>query len=149
MSDGRDLYLNAIVDHYKAPRNYHELEGANRHANGHNPLCGDKVSIFFNLVNNRIAGISFTGNGCAIATASASMMTENIKGKTEKEARAVVRNFLDLLSGDYDPGAEGSLGNLSVFTGVRGYPSRIKCAALAWHTFLAALEGKLEIVATE
>jgi nitrogen fixation NifU-like protein len=149
MSDLKDLYRNAIVDHCKTPVNFHELKNANRQGRGDNPLCGDKLSVFIHIVNNVITDMSFTGSGCAIAVASASMMTENLKGKTETEARKIFQQFMDLISGCPDPPPDASLGNLSVFSGVRGYPARVKCAALAWKTFLSALEGNQEIVETE
>ena len=149
MSDLKDLYRNAIVDHYKMPRNHHAVEHANRHADGHNPLCGDKFSIYIHLESDVITDIGFIGNGCAIATASASMMTENLKGKTETEAREVFKRFTGLLTGSVDSNEASTLGNLSVFRDVRGYPARVKCAMLAWHTLLAALDEAPETVETE
>ena len=149
MSDFKDLYRNSIVDHYKKPRNYHAIEQANRKAEGSNPLCGDKFSIFMQIDNCVILDIGFTGTGCAIATASASMMTENLRGKTETQARATLTRFTDLLTGSTDSREVASLGDLSVFRNVRGYPARVKCALLAWNTFLAALDGTQESVETE
>lgn len=149
MSDFKDLYRNAIVEHYKTPCNYHEVENANRHANGHNPLCGDKIRVSLYIVNNTIRDIGFTGSGCAIATASASMMTEKLKGKTEPESREFFTRFTELMTGSADSSVTAALGSLSVFEDVRGYPSRVKCALLAWHTFLAALDEKQEIIETE
>ena len=128
MSDFKDLYRNSIVDHYKKPRNYHAIEQANRKAEGSNPLCGDKFSIFMQIDNCVILDIGFTGTGCAIAT---------------------LTRFTDLLTGSTDSREVASLGDLSVFRNVRGYPARVKCALLAWNTFLAALDGTQESVETE
>jgi len=149
MSDFKDLYRNAIVEHYKMPRNYHEIKGANRYADGHNPLCGDKFTIYILMEDNSIRDIAFTGNGCAIATASASMMTENLKGKTQAEARTFFTRFTTLLTKDMDSNEIVSLGNLSVFKDVRSYPARVKCALLPWHTLLAALDENTQTVETE
>lgn len=149
MSDFKDLYRNAIVEHYKMPRNYHEIKDANRYADGHNPLCGDKFTIYILMEDNSIRDIAFTGNGCAIATASASMMTENLKGKTQAEARTSFTRFTALLTKDMDSNEIVSLGNLSVFKDVRSYPARVKCALLPWHTLLAALDEKTQTVETE
>ncbi len=149
MSDFKDLYRNSIVDHYKMPRNHHAIEHANRHANGHNPLCGDKMSVFISVKDNILTEIGFTGDGCAIAISSASMMTENLKGRTESEARRVFSQFTDLLTGSTGFSNAESLGNLSVFKDVREYPARVKCALLAWHTLLAALDKKQGTVETE
>jgi len=150
MADLRDLYQEVILDHHKKPRNFHKLENANRKADGYNPLCGDKLSVFIRVENGVIKDIGFVGAGCAISTASASMMTESLKGKTETEARAVFERFHELVtnhSGQQpDP---ATLGKLAVFSGVREYPVRVKCATLAWHTMRAALEGSKETVATE
>ena len=149
MSDFKDLYRNAIVEHYRRPCNYHDVENANRHADGHNPLCGDKFSVSIHIENHTIKDVGFTGSGCAIATASASMMTEILKGKTEQESREFFTRFTSLLTGSADSSVAASLGSLSVFKDVRGYPSRVKCALLAWHTFLSALDEKQETVETE
>jgi len=150
MADLRDLYQEVILDHHKKPRNFHKLENANRRADGYNPLCGDKLSVYMQVENGVIRDIGFVGAGCAISTASASMMTESLKGKTEAEAKAVFERFHELVtnhSGSQpDPAA---LGKLAVFSGVREYPVRVKCATLAWHTMHAALEGNKETVATE
>ncbi|MBP1622338.1 MAG: system NifU family Fe-S cluster assembly protein [Acidobacteria bacterium] len=150
MADLRDLYQEVILDHHKKPRNFHKLENANRRADGYNPLCGDKLSVYMQVENGVIRDIGFVGAGCAISTASASMMTESLKGKTEAEAKAVFERYHELVtnhSGSQpDPAA---LGKLAVFSGVREYPVRVKCATLAWHTMHAALEGNKETVATE
>ncbi|MEJ2108671.1 MAG: SUF system NifU family Fe-S cluster assembly protein [Acidobacteriota bacterium] len=147
--DVTDLYRNSIVDHYKNPRNYREMEGSNRKGEGNNTLCGDRFNVFIRLEDNRIADISFTGSGCAVATASASMMTENLKGKTLDGALSVYSEFMELLYGETNPEKYRLLGELSVFSGVRGYPARIKCAAFAWKIFHGALEGNPQPLYTE
>ena len=149
MSDLRDLYQEVILDHHKKPRNFRMLEGA-RHVEGYNPLCGDKVTVYLKLQDGRIQDISFQGSGCAISTASASMMTESLKGKTLSEAETLFKSFHELVTGQaHAAGEPADLGKLEVFGGVREFPVRVKCATLAWHTFHAALEGKEEPVSTE
>ncbi|HLJ96647.1 MAG TPA: SUF system NifU family Fe-S cluster assembly protein [Gemmataceae bacterium] len=147
MSDLRELYQEVILDHHKKPRNFRILEGA-RHVEGFNPLCGDKVTVYVQLDGNRVRDVSFQGTGCAISTASASMMTESLKGKTRAEAEAIFQAFHDLLTGKSN-GNDLNLGKLEVFSGVREFPVRVKCATLAWHTFHAALEGEDKMVSTE
>jgi nitrogen fixation NifU-like protein len=150
MSDLGDLYQKAILDHHRKPRNFHRIEHANLEADGHNPLCGDKLSVFLQVENGIIKDIGFMGAGCAISTASASMMTESLKGKTESEAKAIFECFHRLVTNNSDPLPDPStMGKLAVFSGVREYPVRVKCATLAWHTLRAALEGSKETVATE
>jgi len=150
MADLRDLYQEVILDHHKKPRNFHKLENANRRADGYNPLCGDKLSVYMQVENGVIRDIGFVGAGCAISTASASMMTESLKGKTEAEAKAVFERFHELVTNHSgSPPDPAALGKLAVFSGVREYPVRVKCATLAWHTMHAALEGNKETVATE
>ena len=150
MADLRELYQEVILDHHKRPRNYRKLEGANRQAVGHNPLCGDKVSLYMKVEDGIVREIGFQGSGCAISTASASMMTETLKGKTEAEVEALFKRFHDLVTGKLSSDAElSSLGKLAVFSGVREYPVRVKCASLCWHTMRAALEKREETVATE
>jgi nitrogen fixation NifU-like protein len=153
MSDIRELYQSVILDHQKKPRNFRILEGGSRHAEGYNPLCGDKVTVYLKLENDVVKDISFQGSGCAISTASASMMTEALKGKTRTEAEALFKTFHELITGEPGPPADGSaapaLGKLAVFSGVREFPVRVKCATLAWHTFHAALEGEEKTVSTE
>jgi nitrogen fixation NifU-like protein len=147
--DLRDLYQQVIVDHSKRPRNLRPLEGANRKVEGYNPLCGDKFTIYVKIENDVIADISFEGSGCAISTASASLLTESLKGKTLAEAEALFESFHNLLTG-LEPAAEApKLGKLVVFSGVCDYPTRVKCATLAWHTLHAALSGEGEKVCTE
>ena len=150
MSDLRDLYQEVILDHHRKPRNFHKLEHANRQADGYNPLCGDKLSVYMQVENGVIRDIGFVGTGCAISTASASMMTERLKGKTEGEAESVFEQFHRLVTDHSAPSEDPAvLGKLAVFSGVRECPVRVKCATLAWHTMRAALEGKTETVATE
>lgn len=150
MSDLRELYQDLIIDHSKRPRNFGALQAANRKSEGYNPLCGDKVTVFLELDNDRLKNISFQGSGCAISTASASVMTESLKGKTLAEVEALFEVFHNLVTGK--PPAAGKapeLGKLAVFSGVSEFPVRVKCATLAWHTLHAALQGAGETVSTE
>jgi nitrogen fixation protein NifU and related proteins len=147
MSDLRDLYQELILDHNKRPRNFKKLEDANRTAEGYNPLCGDKVKIYARLEDGRVQDVSFEGSGCAISKASASVMTESLKGKTVAEVEALFKRFRDLVTGKES--SEGDLGKLVVFSGVCEFPTRVKCATLAWHALAAALQGKDEAVSTE
>jgi nitrogen fixation NifU-like protein len=150
MSDLRDLYQQVILDHQKKPRNFRALPIANRHAEGFNPLCGDKVQLFIKMENGVIKDVSFQGTGCAISTASASMMTESIKGKTPAEAEAIFKKFQELVTGDLQKTTTApDLGKLEVFSGVREFPVRVKCATLPWHTLHAALQGEEKTVSTE
>ncbi len=150
MSDLRDLYQEVILDHHKKPRNCRRIEEASCHVQGYNPLCGDKCTVYVKMDGERISDVSFEGSGCAISTASASMMTEKLKGKTRAEAETLFREFQDMVTArDLDAEAPEELGKLAVFAGVRQYPARIKCATLAWHTLHAALEGSKETVTTE
>jgi nitrogen fixation NifU-like protein len=146
MSDLRELYQETIFDHYRRPRNYGRLDGANRTAEGYNPLCGDKVTLYLQVEEGVIRDARFEGSGCAIATASASLMTESIKGKREDEAL----RLLESIHGMVTTGAmSGDLGKLEVLAGVHEFPLRVKCAMLAWHTMKAALENVAEPVSTE
>lgn len=147
MTDLNDLYQEVIIDHSKRPRNRGTLDGATHTAEGYNPLCGDRLTLHLKMENDRVAGISFDGSGCAISTASASLMTDVIKGKTAEEAEQFFQNFHSLLTEDR-PAAAG-LGKLAVFSGVREYPMRVKCATLAWHTLRAALRGEAKPISTE
>jgi nitrogen fixation NifU-like protein len=140
MSDMRELYQEIILDHNKKPRNCYVMDCATRSADGHNPLCGDIVKVYLRIEDGIIEEISFQGAGCAICTASTSLMTESVKGKTVDEAREMFDVFHHMLTGVADEqGIE--LGKLRVFEGVREYPVRVKCATLAWHTLNAAMEG--------
>jgi nitrogen fixation NifU-like protein len=148
MSDLRELYQEVILDHNKRPRNFHKMEEATRKADGYNPLCGDQVTVYMKLEKGVIQDISFEGSGCAISKASASLMTSMLKGKTEAEAEEVFARFHDLVTGETEPDPE-ALGKLAVFSGVREFPARVKCASLAWHTLHAALHAEDEPVSTE
>ena len=150
MSDLRELYQDVILEHSKAPRNYGELAAANHKAEGYNPLCGDHFTVYLDMEGERIRDIRFEGSGCAISKASASMMTQSVKGKTRAEAEKLFGRFHKLVTG-YAPanGQATELGKLAVFSGVSEFPVRVKCATLAWHTLNAALEGKQESVSTE
>ncbi|MCX7626667.1 MAG: SUF system NifU family Fe-S cluster assembly protein [Candidatus Sumerlaeaceae bacterium] len=140
-SDVRALYQEVILDHTKRPRNFRRLEDADRHAQGMNPLCGDRVEVFVKMNGDRIEEVTFTGAGCSISTASASLMTQILKGKTLEEARDLFEKFHDLVTGKIkDPDFQKKLGKLLVFSGVCEYPVRVKCATLPWHTLKAALE---------
>lgn len=148
MSDLRDLYQEVILDHNRSPRNFGPLEDADLRADGHNPLCGDKLSIAVNVVDGVVTDIRFEGSGCAISKASASLMTEGIKGRTLDEARKLFDRFHQLVTDRSAPPDE-ELGKLAVFAGVRDYPARVKCAILAWHTLRAAVDDDQDIVSTE
>ena len=149
MSELRDLYQEVILDHNKHPHNFGELDGADRHADGYNPLCGDKLAVYVNLDGEVISDVSFLGSGCAISKASASLMTDAVKGKTLSEARVLFERFLRLVTDDSVDVESEQMGKLAVFGGVREYPTRVKCASLAWHTFRAAVEDAHDIVTTE
>lgn len=150
MSELDTLYQEVILDHSKRPRNFRPLENADRHADGYNPLCGDKVTIYLRLADDRIADISFQGSGCAISTASASILTEALKGKTRAEAEALFETFHKLVTGQPVKSADApALGKLAVFSGVSEFPVRVKCASLAWHTLRSALAGEPAVATTE
>lgn len=150
MSELSDLYQEVILDHNKSPRNFHKLEGANRTAEGYNPLCGDKVTVYVKLDGDLISEISFEGSGCAISKASASMMTDSLKGKTTAEAEALFDRVHKMLKGELDPEADSiELGKLAVLSGVCRFPARVKCASLSWHTFHTALKGEERMASTE
>ncbi len=148
MADLRELYQQVILDHHKKPRNFRKLQQSNRRAEGFNPLCGDRITLYLQVEDGVVRDVGFEGSGCAISTASASMMTDSLKGKTEAEIERLFAQFHDLVTGKSDPDPE-SLGKLAVFSGVREYPVRVKCATLAWHTLRAALQQNPETVATE
>ncbi|MEP0861777.1 MAG: SUF system NifU family Fe-S cluster assembly protein [Ignavibacterium sp.] len=147
----RELYQQVILDHNKAPRNFRKIENATNHAEGHNPLCGDNVTIYLVIdENNVIKDIAFQGSGCAISKASASLMTSMLKGKTVEEAEKLFHKFHDLVTDKLgDNFSVDEFGKLAVFAGVREFPARVKCASLAWHTLMNALHGKNESVSTE
>ncbi len=142
-----ELYQEIILDHSKRPRNFHPMPDATRKAEGFNPLCGDRLKLYLKVENDVVKDVSFEGCGCAISTASASLMTESLKGKTRAEALTMLEGFHDLLTKD-DAKVLG-LGKLQVFCGVREYPARVKCATLCWHTLKSALMGASEPASTE
>lgn len=150
MPELRELYQDVILEHSKAPRNYRALGIANRKAEGFNPLCGDRYVVYVDLDGDAIRDIGFQGSGCAISKASASLMTQSVKGKTQAEVEELFATFHKIVTGQTPDGANpGTVGKLSVFAGVSVYPVRVKCATLAWHTLRAALAGKDEPVSTE
>lgn len=148
-ADLRDLYQEVIVDHGRRPRNFGPLPGASHQAEGFNPLCGDRMSLHLRVVDGIIRDARFEGAGCAISTASASLMTEALLGRSEAEAEALFTSFHDMLTGAEHAEAALALGKLEVLAGVRQFPSRVKCATLAWHTLLAALHQQQQPVTTE
>jgi nitrogen fixation NifU-like protein len=148
MPDLRELYQEVIIDHGRRPRNFGPLPSANRRADGFNPLCGDRLTLYLRTANGVIEDARFEGVGCAISTASASMMTDMLKGKTEAEAEALFAGFHALVTGVALPAA-ATLGKLEALGGVREFPARVKCATLAWHTLEAALHGEHQPVSTE
>ena len=149
MTDLQDLYQELILDHGRRPRNFRPLDGATRSAEGYNPLCGDKVKIYVRMDGDIVKDISFEGAGCAISTASASIMTETLKGKTRAEAEELFQTFHDLVTGRQAQLDAPELGKLAVFSGVSEFPIRVKCATLSWHTLRAALNGEGEVISTE
>jgi nitrogen fixation NifU-like protein len=142
MSEMRELYQEMILDHHRHPRNFGKLEGANRHAEGFNPLCGDRVTIYAFIEGDVIRDLSFQGTGCAICMASCSLMTEALKGKTVAQAERLFGQFHDLVT-DGSPDEE-TLGKLTVFEGVREFPVRVKCATLPWHALKAAIHQTVD-----
>jgi nitrogen fixation NifU-like protein len=140
MSELSELYQQVILDHNKKPRNFHKLENANRAAEGYNPLCGDHLNVYLHVEDDQVKEVSFEGSGCAISKASASMMTQAVKGKTRQEAETLFDEFHRMVTGRLDEEAEQNhLGHLTIFAGVRDFPARVKCASLSWHTLHAAL----------
>jgi nitrogen fixation NifU-like protein len=149
MSELSDLYQQVILDHNKKPRNFRKLEAANRTAEGYNPLCGDQLTVYMQLEDETVRDISFEGSGCAISKAAASMMTQSIKGKTRQEAEKLFDEFHRMVTGQLDEEtAPNNLGRLTIFSGVRDFPARVKCASLSWHTMHAALNNE-GVVSTE
>lgn len=143
MSELSDLYQEVILDHNKKPRNFHKLENANRTAEGFNPLCGDQLNVYLQIEDEQVKDVSFEGSGCAISKASASMMTQAVKGKTKDEVEILFNEFHRMAMGELnEESEENHLGKLKIFAGVRDYPARVKCATLSWHTMHAALEGE-------
>lgn len=147
MSDLRELYQEVIFDHNRSPRNFHAMDNADHVADGHNPLCGDQLTVYLRIEDGKVAEASFVGHGCAISTASASLMTEAVKGMPVEEAEALFHDFHAMLT---DAAPEGrDFGKLEVFSGVREFPARVKCATLAWHTLHNALAGIRDTAKTE
>lgn len=149
MSDLRELYQQVILDHNKNPRNFHEMADATAQVDGYNPLCGDHYTIFLKTEGDKIAEVSFTGSGCAISKASASVMSSTVKGKSKEEAERLFETFHRLVTGDPSGLSAADLGRLAAFSGVSEFPARVKCATLAWHTLRSALDGSAEKVSTE
>ena len=149
MADLRDMYQEVILEHAKSPRNFRVLQPPSSKAEGYNPLCGDRCTVFINTQGGVIHDISFQGSGCAISRASASMMTQSLKGKTLQEAEVMFKSFHDLVTGQHRDGQQTDIGKLKVFAGVSEFPARVKCATLAWHTLEAALHGDNQPVTTE
>jgi len=149
MAELRDLYQEVILEHAKAPRNYRALGEPAAKAEGYNPLCGDRCTVFINQKDGVIQDIAFQGNGCAISKASASMMTQTLKGKTLQEAEEMFKSFHGMVTGQKREGEGADVGKLKVFAGVSEFPARVKCATLAWHTLEAALHGAQKPVSTE
>jgi nitrogen fixation NifU-like protein len=143
------LYQELILDHNRKPKNFRVMENADREVLGHNPLCGDQLTLWLKMDGDRIADVSFKGQGCAISKASASMMTTSVKGKTREEAEAIFEKFHDLVTGHLDEAHQKELGSLRAFGGVSKFPLRVKCASLAWHTLHSALHGEEKTVSTE
>ena len=150
MSDLEELYQEIIMEHSRNPRNFHALENADTHANGFNPFCGDSITLYLNVVGDVITGVGFQGSGCAISKASASLMTDQILGKTQAEAEGIFETFRNMLTiqskSEFDI---EDLGDLEVFGGVARFPTRVKCATLAWHTLRAAIRGETKMVLTQ
>jgi nitrogen fixation NifU-like protein len=149
MSDLRELYQQVILDHNKNPRNFRDMPDATNRVDGYNPLCGDHYTIFLKTDGDTIQDVSFTGSGCAISKASASVMSSTIKGKSKEEADRLFDTFHALVTGDQSGLSAADLGRLAAFSGVSEFPARVKCATLAWHTLRSALDGNDEKVSTE
>ncbi len=146
MSELNDLYQEVILDHNKNPRNFRAIENATQTADGNNPLCGDALRIYVEMEDDKVKDVAFKGSGCAISKASASMMTQTVKGKTKEEAEILFNEFHKMVTGELDIETdENHLGKLKIFSGVLEFPARVKCASLSWHTLHAALHGEDEI----
>ncbi len=149
MNDLRELYQQVILDHNRSPRNFREIANATKRVEGFNPLCGDHYTVFLDIDGDTIKDVSFTGNGCAISKASASVMSATVKGKSKDEATRLFDTFHKLVTGDASSLDAADLGRLAAFSGVSEFPARVKCATLAWHTLRTALEGEKDTVTTE
>ncbi len=146
MSELSDLYQEVILDHNKNPRNFREIAGADQYADGKNPLCGDALRVYVSLDGDTVTDVAFKGSGCAISKASASMMTQAVKGKTREDAGKIFEEFHRMVTGDLDIETDDNdLGKLKIFAGVLEFPARVKCASLSWHTLNAALRGEEEV----
>ncbi len=146
MSELNELYQEVILDHNKNPRNFREMENADSTADGKNPLCGDALRVYVSLEDDKVKDVAFKGSGCAISKASASMMTQVVKGKSKEEAEVLFNEFHKMVTGELDIETdENNLGKLKIFAGVLEFPARVKCASLSWHTLHAALSGEQEI----
>ena len=146
MSELSELYQQVILDHNKKPRNFRKLETANFSAEGYNPLCGDQLTVYINLQDDKVQEIGFEGSGCAISKAAASMMTQAVKGKSKVQAENLFQEFHSMVTGELNEETEqNSLGNLRIFAGVREFPVRVKCATLPWHTLHAALNKEAQV----
>jgi nitrogen fixation protein NifU and related proteins len=149
MTELSELYQQVILDHNKKPRNFRKIDSPTHTAEGHNPLCGDQLTIYLDLENDRVIDVAFEGSGCAISKASASMMTQAVKGKNKQQVEELFKEFHSMVTGELDEEREDNeLGNLRIFAGVREFPVRVKCATLPWHTLHAAL-NKQQLVSTE
>ncbi len=149
MPELRELYQELILEHSKAPRNYREMVNPTRKVEGFNPLCGDHFTVYLDLDGDIVKDVSFQGSGCAISKASASLMTQALKGKSKQDAEKLFARFHDLVTGKTQNGDAAQLGKLTVFSGVSEFPVRVKCASLAWHAMKAALEGDADEISTE
>ena len=149
MSELSDLYQEVILEHNKNPRNFREISDADQYADGKNPLCGDALRVYVSLDGDTVTDVAFKGSGCAISKASASMMTQAVKGKTKAEAESIFGEFHAMVTGELDIETDDNhLGKLKIFSGVLEFPARVKCASLSWHTLNAALRGE-DVVSTE
>ena len=149
MSELSDLYQEVILEHNKNPRNFREITDADQYADGKNPLCGDALRVYVAMDGDTITDVAFKGSGCAISKASASMMTQSVKGKTKAEAEHIFEEFHNMVTGELDIETDDNdLGKLKIFSGVLEFPARVKCASLSWHTLNAALKGE-NVVSTE
>jgi len=149
MSELSDLYQEVILEHNKNPRNFREIADADRTADGNNPLCGDALRVYLQMEDDRVKDVAFKGSGCAISKASASMMTQAVKGKSKEEAEVLFDEFHRMVTGNLDiESEENHLGKLKIFAGVLEFPARVKCASLSWHTLHAALHGE-DVISTE
>ena len=149
MSELSDLYQEVILEHNKNPRNFREIADADQYADGKNPLCGDALRVYISLDGDTVTDVAFKGSGCAISKASASMMTQAVKGKSKDEAESIFDEFHRMVTGELDiETEENDLGKLKIFSGVLEFPARVKCASLSWHTLNAALRGE-DVVSTE